>query len=87
MRFLIEKADRIALAHGQLAVKVLVDTGDDPQKGGFPRSVQAEDADFGPVIESEGDVLEDLPLRGKNAADPAHGKNNVCIGWHGEIVL
>ena len=69
LRLLLEEADGVALAHGDLADVVRVHAGDDPEQGGFARAVQAEHADLGPVVEAERDVLQDLAVRRVDAPD------------------
>ena len=83
---LLQQADAVALADGDLADIALVLPGDDGEQGRLARAVEPEDADLGPVVEPERDVLQDLAVWRVDAADARHGEDDLCIGWHGAIV-
>ena len=86
LRVLLEEADGIALAEGDLADVALVLPGDDAEQGRLARAVEPEDADLGAEVEPERDVLEDLAVRRVDPADPRHGEDDLGIGWHAVIV-
>ena len=74
--FLFEQADGIAGLEVELAVDLFVAAGEDAQERGFAGAVEAEDADFGPVVKGEGDVAEDL-LAFDFLRDAHHGENDL----------
>ncbi len=82
LRLLLEHADGVALAHGDLADVVLVDTGHDAQQGGLAGPVQAEHADLGTVVEAQRDVAQDLFVGGMDAPDAHHGVDDLGVGGH-----
>ena len=83
LRFLLEQANAVALAHGDLADVVVILAGHDAQQGGLAGPVQAEHADLGAVIEAQRDIPQDLFVGGMDAPNPHHGVDDLRIGWHG----
>ena len=67
-----------------LAVDVGVHARHDAQQGGFAGAVQTQHADLGAGEERQGDVAQDLALRGHDFGDPVHG---VDVLGHGSVKL
>jgi len=63
------------------ALDVLVHARHDLEEGGLARAVHAQHADLGAREETQGDVFEDLPLRGNDLPDSVHGENVLGHGW------
>ena len=85
--FLLQQADGVTLRHGYLADIVGVNTGHDAQQGRFARSVQAENADLGAVIEAERDIAQDLFVVGGMDAANAHHRVNYLLGVCGHFLI
>ena len=51
--------------------------------GFYYGAVQAEHADLGAVVETEGNVPQDLFVGGMDAPDAHHGVDDLSIGGHG----
>ena len=64
-----------------LALVLGVQAGHDPQQGRFTGAVVAEHADLGPRVKGQGDVLEDLLVRGVPARELVRGED--VLGRHG----
>ena len=56
---LFEETDGETRRDGRLALKILIDAGQNPQQRTFPGAVQADDADLRAVEIRQVDVLED----------------------------
>ena len=82
VRLLLQEAHRVALGRGDLALIVLVHSGDDAQQGALARTVQSEDADLGAVEEAQRDVAQHLVLGRVDAPDAHHGIDYLVIGSH-----
>src|SRR2546422_3570347 len=78
---LLQEPDGIAFGKGGLPEVVLVHTRDDAQQRALARAVQPEDADLGPVIEGQVDILEHLLLGRVHAAHADEGKDDLLIRW------
>ncbi|MCY1354895.1 hypothetical protein D9M69_412930 [compost metagenome] len=72
-RLLGQVADLDARHRAGFTVDLGVHPGHDAQQGRLARAVQAEHADLGAREERQGNVLENLTLRGHDLADPVHG--------------
>ena len=86
VRLLLEQADRVAFADGDLADVVLVHAGHDAQERGLAGAVQTEHADLGAVVEAEGNIAQDLLVRRVDAPNAHHGVDDLGIGRHTGIV-
>ncbi|MCY1346901.1 hypothetical protein D9M69_329990 [compost metagenome] len=71
--FLGQVADLDARHRPGFTIDLGVHPGHDAQEGRLARAVQAEHADLRAREEGQGNVFEDLTLRGHDLADPVHG--------------
>src|SRR5206468_10947921 len=76
---LLQQPDAIAFCERDLSEVVLVHARDDAQQRALPRSIQPEDADLGPVIEGQVDILEHLLLGRVHAAHADEGKDDLLV--------
>ena len=72
-RLLFEVADRQVRHRDRIAVDVGVDTGHDAQDRRLARPVEPQNADLRAGEKAQGDIFENLLLRGHDLADPMHG--------------
>ena len=80
LRLLLEVADGIAGCPDHLALVGFLHTGDDLHQGGFAGTVEADDADLGPVEERKVDILEnDLVVVGERLSDAAHREDDFFV--------
>jgi len=80
--FLLEHANAVTLAHGDLADVFLIHARHDAKQCGFARAVEAEHADLGAVVEAERDVAQDLFIGRDNLPNTVHGVDDKGIGGH-----
>ena len=75
-RLLFEEPYGVAGSKDRLAVELLIHTRQDPEKGAFPRSVQAENTDLRSIKIGEVDILQ-YRLFVVILAYPDHGVNDL----------
>src|SRR6185503_645126 len=72
LRLLWQKADARAFTRPCLALEVVIDAGHDAEQRRLPRSVRAEHADLGAVVEGQPDAAQNLPRRRDDLAQVFH---------------
>ena len=90
LRVLGQVAHRVSGSEHHLALVLRFQTGDDLHQRGFTRAVEADDADFGAIVEREVDVLEDLLLVLLDGLAHAHHREDdflVVNCCHDKIVF
>ena len=79
---LLEVADGVARGEDDLALVVLVDTGDDLHEARLAAAVEADDADLGAIVEREVDVFQDLTRRRDEFSDTDHREYDFFVVGH-----
>ena len=90
LRILGQVAHSVSGSEHHLALVLRFQTGDNLHQRGFTRAVEADDADFGAIVEREVDVLEDLLLVLLDGLAHAHHREDdflVVNCCHDKIVF